>query len=278
MILPDGTDLTKAPDMNAWILHAGKEPQIFKALNDIMKDVKAIAKSKRTQGPGFSYSYRGIDDVYNALNPKFGEHGVSILIRSIEERRSEVMAGSRPAAHVVLKIVYRFAARDGSYVECVGIGEGVDTSDKATNKAMSYAQRYCLQQMFLIPTEDMKDPDGEYLEITGRGNAQGNGNGNCSARNNVQAGNGHAGNAQAGNGHAGGAQGNGVAPARAGNVQAGNGRNGKPSLKGAMCDRMRELGISPGDMRREASRILGENVYLSDMTEEQARVVLNELG
>jgi hypothetical protein len=48
---------------------------------------------------------------------------------------------------------------DGSSVTTVITGEAMDSGDKATNKAMSVALKYALLQMFLIPTDDMRDPD-----------------------------------------------------------------------------------------------------------------------
>ena len=37
----------------------------------------------------------------------------------------------------------------------------MDSGDKATNKAMAIAMKYALFQVFCIPTDEMKDPDGE---------------------------------------------------------------------------------------------------------------------
>ena len=41
------------------------------------------------------------------------------------------------------------------------VGEGMDSGDKATNKAMAIALKYACFQVFCIPTEEMKDPDAE---------------------------------------------------------------------------------------------------------------------
>ena len=39
------------------------------------------------------------------------------------------------------------------------MGEGMDSGDKATNKAMSAAQKYAFFQVFCIPTEEPKDSE-----------------------------------------------------------------------------------------------------------------------
>lgn len=53
------------------------------------------------------------------------------------------------------------AKADGSYVDAVTIGEGMDSGDKATNKAMAVAFKYACFQVFCIPTVEMNDPDGD---------------------------------------------------------------------------------------------------------------------
>ena len=55
---------------------------------------------------------------------------------------------------------------DGSSVETVNVGEAMDSGDKGFNKAMSIALKYSLLQMFLIPTEEQKDPDATTPEET----------------------------------------------------------------------------------------------------------------
>ena len=64
----------------------------------------------------------------------------------------------------MLKIKYTFYAEDGTNVSAVVIGEGMDSGDKASNKAMAIAMKYAFFQVFCIPTEEMKDPDAETSE------------------------------------------------------------------------------------------------------------------
>lgn len=61
----------------------------------------------------------------------------------------------------ICKIKFTFYAEDGSHIEAVTVGEGMDSGDKATNKAMAIAFKYACFQVFCIPTEEMKDPDEE---------------------------------------------------------------------------------------------------------------------
>ena len=69
--------------------------------------------------------------------------------------------------NVRLVMEYTFFAEDGSTVSCQMPSEGVDTSDKATNKALSAALKYCLIQTFCVPTEDMAEADLDNTQIDG---------------------------------------------------------------------------------------------------------------
>lgn len=129
----------------------------------IMAEVAPIAKARRNAAQG--YSFRGIDDVYQALQAIMAKHGVYSLPTVLEERTEDRQTkGGGALIYRVLKIRYDFYATDGSFVEATVIGEGMDSGDKASNKAMSVADKYCLLQAFKIPTEEPKDPENDSPE------------------------------------------------------------------------------------------------------------------
>ncbi len=132
--------------------------QIHEAINAIMLETDAIAKSRKNQQQG--YAFRGIEDVYNTMHPLFAKHGVFITTEVVNAIREERRTKADTALYVSI-IDYRFAfhAKDGSSVTTVIRGEGMDSADKASNKAASVALKYAIFQMFLIPTEDLEDPD-----------------------------------------------------------------------------------------------------------------------
>lgn len=137
------------------------EKGIYKALTAIQKEIGAIGKNKRS--PGVTYAYRGIDDVMNELHPLLAEFGVTIVPEVMEQtRENRVMSKGTPMIYSIMKIRFHFYAIDGSEVMATVIGEGMDTSDKASNKAMAIAYKYACFQVFCIPTEEMAkaDPDG----------------------------------------------------------------------------------------------------------------------
>lgn len=145
-----------------------KPGQIFPALAAIMAEVPNISKDRKNTGQG--YNFRGIDDVYNAINPIMAKHGVFMLPEVLDVKREERAAKSGGTmSFVQVHVRYHFTAKDGSSVSAESAGEGMDSGDKATAKAMSGAQKYAIFQTFLVPTADAKDsecdnPEPAYVE------------------------------------------------------------------------------------------------------------------
>lgn len=157
---------------------AANVPQIYALIGKAMREIGAVGKDSVNQTQGFKY--RGIDAVYNALNPVMSKYGLFIVPEILEQNREERTTvkkvwDSDTKSRVdkastliwsILKIRFTMYAPDGSNVSAVVIGEGMDTGDKATNKAMSIALKYAAFQMFMIPTEETTiDPDSESHEV-----------------------------------------------------------------------------------------------------------------
>ena len=140
------------------------EPKIYQAICDVMADIGAVGKNDVNKTQGFKY--RGIDSVMNAINPAMVKHKVfcapEILEQTREERKS---TAGKTLIYSICRIRFRFYATDGSFVDAITIGEGMDSGDKATNKAMAIAFKYACFQVFCIPTEEIDDPDSESHEV-----------------------------------------------------------------------------------------------------------------
>lgn len=137
------------------------ETKIYEAICNVMADIGVVGKNDVNTTQGFKY--RGIDAVMNALNPAMIKHKVFVAPEVIEQQREErLTAKGGTLLFSICKVKFRFFTTDGSSVEVVTIGEGMDSGDKATNKAMSIAFKYACFQLFCIPTEElMDDPDKE---------------------------------------------------------------------------------------------------------------------
>jgi len=138
--------------------------KIYLQMTKILKDTSAIGKEK--QAGGLAYAFRGIDDVYNEIHSTLAKHGVFTIPTVLEERSEERKSKSGSILiYRILRIAYRFFADDGSFVSSIVVGEGMDSGDKAANKAMAVAHKYALLQAFCIPTEDVKDPETNHHEV-----------------------------------------------------------------------------------------------------------------
>lgn len=130
-----------------------------------MTDIAAIPKDRKNDKQ--SYKYRGIDEVYNELHTLFAKHGVYMVPEVLTSDRQKIAYKSgTEGVSVVLRVKYTFySTGDGSSVSCTVVGEGMDSGDKATNKAMSAAHKYALLQTFIIPTDEPKDSEVDNHEV-----------------------------------------------------------------------------------------------------------------
>lgn len=132
---------------------------IYKKMALVLSDIGAVSKDRQNNQQ--NYKFRGVEDVYNHVNAACKKHGVFCLPRilKIVEREKLQNAKGSIGWHLILEISYKFHAEDGSFVEAVVWGEALDWGDKAVNKCMSIGHKYALFQIFMIPTQDLEDPD-----------------------------------------------------------------------------------------------------------------------
>lgn len=145
---------------------------IYQSISNALADVGAIGKTKWNDQQKFKF--RGIDDVMNSLHPVLEKNKIFVVPEVLEQIREDRVSGKgNPLIYSICKIKYTFYAEDGTFITAVVIGEGMDSGDKATNKAMSIAFKYALFQIFCIPTEEMVDPDSESPDPAPKGKGKG---------------------------------------------------------------------------------------------------------
>jgi hypothetical protein len=137
---------------------------IYQKIPAIMADVGPIAKDRKNPQQG--YQFRGIDDVYNAMQPVLAKHGVFVVPEITKERREERTTKSGSVlTYCIMEVKHTIYASDGSYVTAVTAGEAMDSGDKASNKAMSAAMKYAMIEVFCIPTEGDNDTENHTHEV-----------------------------------------------------------------------------------------------------------------
>lgn len=138
---------------------------IFERMMIVMSGIGAVEKNKRNSQQG--YAFRGIEDMYAAIHPLMIKAEIFAVPRVLSRTEDiyENKNGTRMKS-VVLAVEYDFVAKDGSRVTIGPIyAEGMDSGDKATNKALSIADKYAIIQAFKVPTEDIEDADKDSPEL-----------------------------------------------------------------------------------------------------------------
>ena len=136
---------------------------IYKIMPKVISAILPIGKdSKNTQQ---NYNFRGIDSVYNFIQPILAANGLFVRSEIQDIQRSERPSKSGGVmTFVQLRARYHIVAPDSSSVWSDAVGEAMDSGDKAVPKAQSVAQKYFFLQMFCIPTEDSKDVENDNPE------------------------------------------------------------------------------------------------------------------
>lgn len=165
------TDLeTKAP--------AG--PMVFEAVHRLMQRVEAIGKDGTYNGgQSGRYRFRRVDDVMDAVGHAMRDVGL-VMQTQVVSGPSYVTAqvpnrDDRLVEWTTCRVTMAYTfidVRDGSRHTIEMAGEGRDSSDKATSKAMAMAMKYALTQGLCIPLESEQDPDQERPTIEREASAQ----------------------------------------------------------------------------------------------------------
>lgn len=138
-------------------------PKVFGAISAITAELSKVGIAKDRKNDQQNYKFRGIDDMHNALSPLLAKHKL-VILPEVEERIERIAKSNagKDLNFVVLKVRYSFiSAEDASIFHVVTMGEGMDSADKATNKALSAAYKYAVIQAFSIPVEGTPDADAD---------------------------------------------------------------------------------------------------------------------
>jgi hypothetical protein len=135
---------------------------VHEALLKVRQQVGAIGKGSRNQH--FNFSFRGIEEVLNAVGPALLEAGVHCYpeLRSLDSR-DVTTGGGKKAREVTVTVAYHYVGPEGDEFVAVVPGESADAGSSAVSKAMSVALRIAHLQALQIPTA-MTDPEAGSLE------------------------------------------------------------------------------------------------------------------
>ena len=145
---------------------------LAKAVLSVMTEVKGIDKSMYV-GTG-QMSYKGVPDqeVKKIIGQAMQKNGLVLIPTSIEPRtqvnewEETSQYGVKRKQSVFTEVVtkYLLLHESGESIEICGYGHGVDSQDKGAGKATTYALKYALLYLFLVPTGKIDDADTTHSE------------------------------------------------------------------------------------------------------------------
>ena len=144
------------------------DKNLYQRIVDIMADMGAVGKGGKTDY-GEKYAYHKIDDIDDKLRQALVAHGVVATIAEIEDRKLEHFDGTdkygkpRTTWYAECKLHVELVNADtpGERLIIMGWGQGMDFSDKATGKAISYAAKAAYLSAFHLRGQ----PDSESDDI-----------------------------------------------------------------------------------------------------------------
>lgn len=149
---------------------------IHQRMAAITAELQTVAKNLNVEtGKGKGYKAVSERDVIDAVKPLEAKHGVysypasrrvleSAALESESEWNGKVT--KKTTFFERIETVYRFVNTDdpADFIETTTFAEGIDSQDKGSGKAMTYADKYALMKAYKISTGD--DPDQTASEET----------------------------------------------------------------------------------------------------------------
>lgn len=142
---------------------------IYEKLSRITSELSTVAKNLTVQQTKTS-SYKAVSerDVIDAVKPLEEKYGVFSYPADRKILESHILESETKYKDTVTKkttfftrieTVYRFVNIENpeEYVDTTVFSEGIDTQDKGSGKAMTYADKYALMKEYKMSTGD--DPD-----------------------------------------------------------------------------------------------------------------------
>ena len=147
-------------------MEAVKAMNIYQRISAVSAEVGKVAMTLNVSTVNGSYKAISINDVVDNLIPVVTKYRLAILpgekeIIEQEQIKTTSTYGDKTQFYIRLKATYTVVNIDKpeEKISAVGFGDGIDSGDKATGKANTYARKYALIDLFNLSKGD--DPDRE---------------------------------------------------------------------------------------------------------------------
>lgn len=124
---------------------------IYEKMGEIMKTVQYMSKDDKVEFGNTKYKALSEEKVTTVMRKAMIDNG--LLVFPIEQSWSR----TGQISHVDVKYRIVNIEKPDEYIDVVSCGDGADSQDKGSGKAMTYAYKYMWLRTFGIPTGE--DPD-----------------------------------------------------------------------------------------------------------------------
>ncbi len=124
---------------------------IYEKMMSIMADVQYLAKDDRVEFGNTKYKALSEEKVTSIMRAELLKH--KLVVFPIDQ--TAIRSGS--ITHVDVRYRMVNVENPEEFIEIVSCGDGADTQDKGSGKAMTYAFKYMWLRTFALPTGE--DPD-----------------------------------------------------------------------------------------------------------------------
>lgn len=158
--VPGNTETDSIRDMN-----------IFEKMAAITAELKTVSKNLEVKAGNSKYNAVSERDILDAVKPLEEKYRVYSYPCEREILESEILSSestynnqttTKTTFFTRIKTTYKFVNIDDptDSITMVTFAEGIDTQDKGSGKAMTYADKYALMKAYKISTGDDPDQDG----------------------------------------------------------------------------------------------------------------------
>jgi hypothetical protein len=143
---------------------AYKTPNLVLAINQVMREVKNIEKNSTVGSGDYAFNAVSDKDVKFQVGQAMERAGLVVIPISVEptatiDRYEDQWKKRKKDVFTEVKTKYLLMHESGEKIEFAGYGQAVDNMDKSAGKATTYALKYALLYLFMVPTGKIDDAD-----------------------------------------------------------------------------------------------------------------------
>lgn len=141
---------------------------IHEAMHAVQAEMSKVGVGKDGYNQQQRFQFRAWDDVQQKLSPFLAKHKMLVIphVTKREQTEHSTKSGGMQFKVVLSGEIAFVSGVDGSEYRYPAVGEGMDSGDKATSKALTMMVKYALLHGLQIPLHGVDDADAASPEET----------------------------------------------------------------------------------------------------------------